>query len=50
MQKTFDAMRETQVSYKSERELVNDFALASPVSRLALRGTSVFRLPSSIQR
>jgi len=50
MQKTFDAMRETQVSYKSGRELVNDFALASSVSRPALRGTSVFRLPSSIQR
>ncbi|MFT4917485.1 MAG: hypothetical protein ACI8RU_000093 [Zhongshania aliphaticivorans] len=39
-----------QVSYKPERELVDDFSLASPVSRPALRDTSVFRLPSSMSR
>ena len=41
MQRTLKAKQEAVVSYKSAWELVGYDVLASSVSRLALRGTSV---------
>jgi len=50
MQKTLKAKQKMVVNCRPAWELVRNDALASSVSRPALRGTSVFRLPSSIQR